>query len=192
MLNSPPFVVAVFAGNSKPESAATYLTDLVQELSMMLNNGFEYDNKHYTIFLQAFICDAPARAFIKCIKGHTGYFGCEKCVQKGKSVERRLVFPEMHADKRTDNSFKDQAQPEHHKGYSPLLNLGVGLVSRIPLNYMHLICLGVVKRLLLIWLRGDRQLRISMQHSELISDQLSRLKPFVCSEFQKKLVDYRK
>ena len=42
------------------------------------------------------ICDAPARSFLKGIKGHSGYHSCEQCVQQGE-WHSRLVFTEMNA-----------------------------------------------------------------------------------------------
>lgn len=29
------------------------------------------------------ILDAPARAFLKCVKSHSGYFSCERCNEEG-------------------------------------------------------------------------------------------------------------
>ena len=34
-----------------------------------------------------FICDAPARAFVKNVKTYSGYFGCDKCCQEGVGLE---------------------------------------------------------------------------------------------------------
>ena len=31
-----------------------------------------------------FICDTPARAFLKCVKSHTGYFSCDHCEVEGE------------------------------------------------------------------------------------------------------------
>jgi len=31
------------------------------------------------------VCDAPVKVFMKCVKGHTGYYGCNKCEVEGKS-----------------------------------------------------------------------------------------------------------
>lgn len=42
-----------------------------------------------------------------------------------------------------------QSEPELHTGNSPLVELWTNLVSLVPLDYMHLVCLGVIKRLLL-------------------------------------------
>ena len=35
----------------------------------------------------AFTCDAPARSFLKCVKGHGGYYGCERCIQKDSIIK---------------------------------------------------------------------------------------------------------
>lgn len=117
--------------------------------------------KHYAFDIVGFACDAPARAYVKCIKGYIGYFGCEKCEQRGRYIEGKLTFPEVSAPKRSDKSFKRQAQEEHHKGTSPLSALNIGLVSGFPLDYMHLICLGVMKKLLWYWMHGYNKVHIS-------------------------------
>lgn len=110
--------------------------------------------------VNAIICDAPARAFICGIKGHTGYFGCGKCIQEGDYVDNRIVFPEINATLRSDLSFKCHNQPEHHITTSFLEDLNIGMVSQIPLDYMHLICLGVMKRLITFWIKGKMNIRI--------------------------------
>lgn len=50
----------------------------------------------YSVKIYNFICDAPARAFIKCIKIHTGYASCEKCTEYGKYANKlflKIVMP---------------------------------------------------------------------------------------------------
>jgi len=69
---------------------------------------------------------------VKCIKGHTGYFGCNKCTQRGKYVDSRLTYPEFDAEKCTGMSFNAQVQEEHHKGVSPLVALGIDTVNDFP------------------------------------------------------------
>jgi len=182
-----PFVVAVFCGNSKPLSADVFFSDFVRELSHLQQSGVCFGESVVSISVKGFICDAPARAFIKCIKGHSGYYGCEKCEDRGKQVNKKMTFQNLDATLRSDESFLHQRQEEHHRGVSPLINLNVGLVTCVPLEYMHLICLGVMKKLLMAhWLRGELNVRISMQMASLISEQLLELKPYICSEFNRK------
>jgi len=151
-----PFVVAIFCGNSKPESVDAFLLDLIKELKQLKNSGILVGSTLVQVGIKGFICDAPARAFIKCIKGHGGYYGCERCTQKGEYIENKIVFPLNDSQKRTDSSFRLQDQTEHHKASSPLMQLDIGLVSQFPLEYMHLLCLGAMKKLLLHWIRGSK------------------------------------
>ncbi|KZS05516.1 Uncharacterized protein APZ42_031276 [Daphnia magna] len=79
-----------------------------------------------TVLLQslAFICDATARAFFRGTVGHTSFHGCERCDVVGTTKMRRRVFKSFNARLRTDASFRGQRDQRHHKGRTPLLNLG--------------------------------------------------------------------
>ena len=68
------FNVSVYTGNKKPSFINDFLKDFLVEYQLLNTVGFLYENHRYTIFIKAFVCDAPARAFIKCIKSHTGYY----------------------------------------------------------------------------------------------------------------------
>ena len=41
-------------------------------------------NKTITVSIKCFVCDAPARSFLKCVVNHTGYSSCERCEIKGE------------------------------------------------------------------------------------------------------------
>lgn len=43
-----------------------------------------YQGRHITGQISCIICDAPAKAFVKSIKQFSGYYGCDKCIQKGQ------------------------------------------------------------------------------------------------------------
>ena len=104
------------------------------------------------INLIGIVCDASARSFITCTKGHSGYFGCPKCTVEGDYLGR-MSFPEVDAPLRSNESFRGRHQSEHHLGYSPLEDiLDFDIVQQIPLDYMHLVCLGVVKKMINLWL----------------------------------------
>jgi len=180
------FTIAIFCGTSKPDSVQEYLHDFVNELCCLKQVGVTFHHKHLSIEISGFSCDAPARAFVKCIKGHTGYFGCEKCTQRGKYVDGRLTYPEIDAEKRTGMSFNAQVQEEHHKGVSPLVALGIDLVNGFPLDYMHMVCLGVTRKLILNWMRGAHEIRISSAQIKVCCERLAQFTPCVCSEFNRK------
>ena len=89
------FLIALFHGLTKPLSVDEYLVDFVQECSQLINDGVTIFDKHYAFRLKALVCDAPARAFIKCIVGHTGYYSCERCVIHGRYFRIALFLMDM-------------------------------------------------------------------------------------------------
>jgi hypothetical protein len=103
-----------------------------------------------------------------------------------RRLENKMTFPETNASLRTEVSFDDLTDADHHKGPTPLTGLGIGLVSQVVLDYMHLVCLGVVKRLLLLWMKGPLQARVGHGIIEEISIRLVHFKQFIPSEFPRR------
>ncbi|KAJ8030239.1 hypothetical protein HOLleu_26594 [Holothuria leucospilota] len=187
---SPPhvFPIALTYGHSKPENL-DFLSDTISELSDLLENGIHIDDNNVTVTLKGIICDAPARAFIKLSKQYSGYYGCDKCSQKGEWVGRMTYPIAKEFEKRTDGSFRDKANEEHHHGTSPFCDLPIDMVKCFPVDYMHQACLGVMRKLLLIWIRGKGRLldvRMSAAHVARVSEKLVAMKCSVPSEFQRK------
>lgn len=90
---SNPFAIGIFCGRSKPQPLELFLEDFIDELLYLLQEGIEINTfKRYYIGIHSFVCDAPARAFIKCIKSLTGYSCCKKCVIRGQYIQSRVVF----------------------------------------------------------------------------------------------------
>ncbi|XP_072142708.1 uncharacterized protein [Dermacentor andersoni] len=180
------FLVGCYHGNQKPSSLADFLGPLVKDLLHLLDNGLQVHGKPVTISVKGFICDAPARAFILGTKLHSGYYGCGKCKQKGEYAEGRVVFPETQAPLRTDADFDQRVQEEHHVSETPLSALPIGLVSQFPLDYMHLVCIGVTKKLILLWLRGPLPHRLPSTSIERMSKWLLALARTHCEEFARR------
>lgn len=66
-----PMIVSVWCGESKPTILNEYLGPFTKELTDVLQNGIRINEYKITIFCLCFICDSPARAFIK---------GMESCI----------------------------------------------------------------------------------------------------------------
>lgn len=95
-----------------------------------------------------FVADTPANAYVLNVKNHSGYSSCTKCTTEGEFLKNRICFPETDFVLRTDISFIEREDDAYHRGICPLVNLSnFGLVTNFPLDYLHLICLGIVKRL---------------------------------------------
>ena len=66
-----------------------YLASLFDDVQTdVQTNGLEHEGRHYNVSLCAAICDAPAPAFVKQIKSHSGYSGCDKCTQPVCGMEK--------------------------------------------------------------------------------------------------------
>jgi hypothetical protein len=177
ILDFEPFIVAIYYGNTKPNSVEEYLKDFLDELKKLQEDGLAVDDdKLLTVKVNAFICDAPARAFLKCTKGHNAYYSCERCIIKGV-WHGRVVFDinENLPPLRTEEDFRNLAYSDHQIKKSPLLDIGLPCITSFPLDYMHLVCLGVVKRLLTYLKHGPREWKLSHQQFSLLSQKLGAL-----------------
>uniref|UniRef100_A0A1Y1KAV2 DUF4218 domain-containing protein n=1 Tax=Photinus pyralis TaxID=7054 RepID=A0A1Y1KAV2_PHOPY len=177
-INKKVHMVAAYFGHKKPENSSEFLQVVTNELTDLCSNGYDANGKNICVNLHALICDAPAKAFVLSVKSHTGFYSCTKCTIEGHYKSGRVCFPtDMNARLRTDEEFKDNAYEDFQLG-NCLLNAvpRFGPVTNVPLDYMHLVCLGVVKKLISLWLQGPLSVRISARHVNLISNFLISLK----------------
>ena len=183
-----PFVVGIYYGNDKPADVSEYLAEFVEEACFLSENGLTVGEKVYTVKIHSFVCDAPARALVKNIKGHSGYDACEKCTEHGEYLGK-VIYPGTSAPLRTDTSFDEMADEGHHTSEScPLKPLSVGCVSQFGLDYMHMVCLGVCRRLLLYWKGpvGPLCVRLGSRSVNELSQKLVSLCPHIPFEFARK------
>jgi hypothetical protein len=149
-----PFEIGIFASPSVKPKETGFLNEFVQEAKLLQNNGLSYKDTNIKFMVNLFVCDTPANSFILKTKGHTGFECCRKCIVHGITIKNRRVFPEMDEDLRTDFDFRHQLYPNHHIGTSILTELDIDMVKNVPLDYMHLVLLGVMKKLLSFWVLG--------------------------------------
>ena len=168
-----PFVIGVFCGKSKPSDLQAYLYDFIQELKQLNEDGIFITscNKTVKVKVDCFICDAPARSFLKQCKGHNAYSGCERCVQHGQWNDK-VIYPNVNAPLRSKSFALREDIDHHYPTPSPLLQLSLGLVSQFVLDPMHLVYLGVMRRILILWIRGPvkNKCRIGNKQVMLISN----------------------
>ncbi len=164
------FVVGLFYGKTKPESIDEYLMDLIAELKS-LRVGISYNNLKIFCKVSKIIADAPARSFLKQCKSHNAYNGCEKCIDPG-FWKGRVIFRTFDSPLRTDQDFYVQKDKHHHVGISPFTELKILMISSVPLDYMHLICLGVVRKLLRSWVKGPLPFKLSSRDISTLSSKL--------------------
>ena len=145
----------------------------------------------------ALICDTPAKAFVLNLKGHTGYDSCSKCqisgdyvrtksTRKNAKEKERICFPGIGPfGMKSDEDFARNAYQDFHSEKESILKTipRFGCISHVPLDYMHLILLGVVKRLIGLWLTGPLKVRPGAVAVNKISQKLLTLRYSTPSEF---------
>ena len=72
------------------------------------------------------------------------------------------------------------------KSPSPLSDTGLKMITQFPIDYMHMTCLGVVERMLLIWMKGSLNNRLNSRTIQQIFSDLVHWRPFIPSEFARK------
>jgi hypothetical protein len=174
--DSVPFFIGVYHGKSKPTASNIFLQDFVDEAQQMYAIGFWYRDRCYKLKIEALICDAPARAMVACVKSHSSdRYGCARCSGSG------VILGEL----RTDQSFRDKSCSNHHHCRSILENLVyMDMIKDLPLDPMHLLDLGIQKKILTILCGLDPRKRIrGVTLSPVIVEQidifLEIIRPFI-------------
>ena len=155
------------------------------EMKRLEEGGIIHNGVKYFIKTSGFCCDAPARAFICQTKSYTAYYCCSKCEAKGK-WKGCIVLLNIDRKARDDGSFRKKLQMEHHVGTSILDQLNIDMINSFPQNYMHLTCLGVMRKLLWAWKKGPLTVRIGTPNVERISQRLITIKSCIPKEFARK------
>lgn len=69
-----PFVIGIYHGNTKLNSNNDFLKLFVDELDDLVKSGINFKNINPKIAIGAFICDAPATAYLLNVKSHLVLF----------------------------------------------------------------------------------------------------------------------
>lgn len=183
------YVIGVYYGEGKPKSANEFLKMFVDEAIDIISNKIDYKEQVIKVEIEGIICDAPAKSFVLCIKGHNGYNSCTKCLIEGQNIEGRVCFPFVSdIILRTDEEFSTNSYSfDYQTGNTILKNIpNLGLITNVPLDYMHLVCLGVMRKLIILWLSGPLNIRLSNYSREKISMKLIKLRKSVPSNFARR------
>lgn len=156
-----PFTVGAYAGDSKPKDATSYLLDFVLEFNKV-NSGVVIGNRTFKLKVKYIICDTPARSYVKCTAGHTAFAACERCNVVGQKVDKVTVFLDSNAENMTDSSFRAYENVSHHKGVSvlTLIQPPIDMIKQFVLDPMHLLYLGVTKRILEFLLQSNSKHKV--------------------------------
>ncbi|XP_065222011.1 uncharacterized protein LOC135846700 [Planococcus citri] len=207
-LRNEVIMVAAYWEGEGTESVTSdeFLTDFVDEVNGLINNGIVIDDRKFEVRVQNFICDAPAKAFILDIKGHTGYSSCHRCSIRGERIGNQTSFRKNPKEEtpvnRTAADFLNVVDPDHHRKrnneetLSPIANIiDFDVILGFPFDYMHLMSLGITKKVLDYWVnglpktavnKGSSKVKMTSDDIKTANTVLLRIKPFTPVEFQRR------
>ena len=185
-----PLPVALYVGSGKPQ-LDVYVDQLVEELQSLHEHPIELDGRIFSISEVVFIADAPARSFLQEIVGHNGYNGCAYCSVRGEYHNNCVVYPETNSPLRSDLRYRNGDENNQHStarlSTTPQVK---GLFSSFPPEYMHLVLLGVVRRMCKYFFSRSKprlSCRLNNNQCGIISNKIKELSRFTPNCFSRKL-----
>lgn len=184
----PPFIIGVFHGYSKP-TTTSFLEPFVDELLEIMHEKIVLNDKFVAVLINAILCDAPCKSFICACKGHTGHNGCQKCTIEGVYLCNRICFPGINFIKRTDKKFRSRDYDDYVRNTPSVLEkLPIDMVSQFLLDYLHLLCVGVMKKLTYLWLqKGPLSCRLSKNMVKNINVSILKAEKSQPKEFNRRI-----
>lgn len=115
--------------------------------------------KKYYFYLLLGVCDKPARNEITNMKSSNGFYGCLKCLIPGETVKygngSHLIYRyDQHINLRNTINYQIDLLNTSHGVLGPcfLNNFKYfQVVESLTIDYMHSICLGVIKNMFYYW-----------------------------------------
>jgi hypothetical protein len=165
------FPVGIYYGMQKPNNIFDFFNPFINELVDLMTRGviINLGNK-ISVKLIGICCDSPAKKDLLDIKSHGGYNSCTKCTVHGRIIERRRIFTDLDCPKRTNDDFINWVDVNYRPSYTPLVRIpDLDFVKSIILDFMHLVCLGVTRTMLLIWCNGELPHKLSRKLIQIVS-----------------------
>lgn len=164
-------VVGLYFGAKKPDMH-DFFFPLFQELDTIYKEGglcIERKEKKYNFipFIMQCCCDLPAKAEVQGMVNHNGYYSCGYCLHPGESIKSkknsksfvRYVHQKNPSELRTHHSM---LQTYRTLKSTPIMGVkrvscmiaakNFDLINGYCIDYMHCTLLGVVVKMLSLWL----------------------------------------
>lgn len=186
------FPIGIYYGYQKPLDSNDFLNDFITEVLELTTYGINIKNETKKVSLEVMCCDVPAKSFLLRVKGHSGFFSCTRCTHEGEYINNRVCFPynAIGHKKRSHDDYVSMVNEEHH--VSPIISSivlipGINITDSFSLDYMHLVCLGVMKKLVSLWMsNGPPNVRLSSLKVKKLSSSLNKMQNCITNDFVRK------
>lgn len=125
------------------------------------------------------------------MKSHTCFSSCTRCTIEGEYICNRVCFPysKIKSAERSHQAYLNTMDEEYHisSEISILSELqSFSAVTSFSLDYLHLICLGVCKKLITLWIEGPLNVRPRSSKINELSSLLLTSNSYLTSDFNRK------
>ena len=154
-------ILGIYFGRVKPNMQKILELSFKRDLKS-LNSSFLYENINFTFNLKFLICDKPAKSLVLNFQSSNAHYFCPVCVSTSKTQQingtKHTFIPIenfFNAEKRTEANYISLAYSaaENHvaefgiKGFCFLTNINnFSITGSNYIDYMHSLCLGIVKK----------------------------------------------
>lgn len=188
--SSKPEPVGVWKGSgTKPTNAIEFLKPFVDDVLNVLNIGVEYGGKLLSTKLRCVIADAPGRAMLLGHTGHHALIPCSRCKVMGRNIRKGVtVYNSINDILRTDIEYSQRLDGSHFTDDDcPIGRLPIGLSTQVPFEYMHTVCLGVMRRILagIIDGRFGTKIKVTPNIVQIMSSRLLKISKYCPTVFSR-------
>ncbi|XP_022111612.1 uncharacterized protein LOC110990825 [Acanthaster planci] len=206
MINELPYAVrrkhillgGLWFGSGKPRFDS-FLKPVIQEMNIMSSKGVSWvdaglNPRNSKVFPGPLTCDSVARCQLQNIMQFNGKYGCSWCLHPGEQVEKGRghanVYPLTNLEElprqRDERAFKQDCHLAVEtnttvngvKGPSIILLLfHFNIISGFVVDYMHTVCLGVVRALTFLWLENTEKPCYIGNCLSMLNERLSHIRP---------------
>lgn len=187
-----PFVIGIYYGAfPTPTIGNEILKIFVDEMqSLQTREVVIGGNQAFNVKLNAIVSDPISNSLITCTSLPNSLYGCSKCNQKANlEIDNGYTsFPSTNflATLRSDDDFKYLLHNDHHTAQPLLAQLDLGLISQFVLDYKIIVCKGVMKHMMNLWIRGRLDYRLNKETQNKISRDLILMTANCPREFVKR------
>ncbi|XP_045026785.1 uncharacterized protein LOC123470533 [Daphnia magna] len=168
LLDTSVFVIGFYVGVGKPADINSFLSNLISELILLSPTLNCIHSRDFTVSLRCVIADGPMRSYLKRTKGHSGYWACDRCIQRGEMINHTILFRNVNAKSRTDDDFwtyyvNQFSEDDHLKDptdVSPFKEINCRMVTCFIIDPMHTVIEGAFGRRLegFVFVSGEGKL----------------------------------
>ncbi|CRK92406.1 CLUMA_CG005968, isoform A [Clunio marinus] len=187
-----PFVIGIYYGSFPTPTIGNEIMGMfVSEMEILQKNDLVIGgNQVFRVKLNAIVSDPISNSLITCTSLPSSLYGCSKCNQKANlEIDNGYTsFPTTMtlATLRSDDDFKYLLPNDHHIAQPTLAQLDLGLISQFVLDYKIIVCKGVMKQMMNLWVNGRLDYRLNKETQQKISRDLIMMSGNCPREFVKR------